>query len=208
MTGEIAANILDYAPAWPNFSLGGLVVVGIRLLYIVGGVGFLVVLLLGGIMFITSGGDKINVQRSQLLLTNAFAGIVLLAGAGAAAYLTQQILGIQIFGLHTVTLPRPGPPGGPPEGSEGDPCEEHWDCALSAGFLCEGDQCVEDTSGYTIWSDCCTEAKWMVQNNYVWACGSLTQAQVEDGQCAPNNWEFVKRSHCISLFYINPAFCP
>lgn len=111
MTGTLAANILDYAPTWPTVNLNSVVNATIQLLFIVGGIGFLVMILVGGIMLITSGGSKVSTERSQKIITNAFIGIVFLASSGAVAAVIEHVTGVNIFGPHIIVLPRPGPEG-------------------------------------------------------------------------------------------------
>ena len=59
-------------------------------------------LLQGGILWITSGGDKTKLEKSRDMITNSVIGIIIVG----AAYALTTILA-QFFGLDLTTLPIP-----------------------------------------------------------------------------------------------------
>src|SRR3989344_5572237 len=68
----------------------------IGLLFIVGLVIFLFVLLLGAISFITSGGDKMQVEAARKKITNGLIGIGILFSAYAIISLIEIIFGTDL----------------------------------------------------------------------------------------------------------------
>ncbi len=66
-------------------------------------------LILGGIQWITSGGDKSGMEAARNKITHAIVGLVIVGAAWAIMMLIQSFLGIKIIGtgVENVTLPRP-----------------------------------------------------------------------------------------------------
>ena len=65
-------------------------------------------LILGGIQWITSGGDKTGMEAARNKITHAIVGLVIVGAAWAIMILVQQFLGITIIG-GTVDFPKPFP---------------------------------------------------------------------------------------------------
>ena len=63
-------------------------------------------LILGGIQWITSGGDKAGMEAARNKITHAIVGLVIVGAAWAIMILVQNFLGITIIGSD-VALPRP-----------------------------------------------------------------------------------------------------
>jgi hypothetical protein len=63
-------------------------------------------LILGGISWITSGGDKAAMESARNKITHAIVGLIIVGAAWAVMILVQNFLGIQIIG-GTLTLPTP-----------------------------------------------------------------------------------------------------
>ncbi|MBI4065074.1 hypothetical protein HY409_01765 [Candidatus Gottesmanbacteria bacterium] len=63
-------------------------------------------LILGGIQWITSGGDKTAMEAARNKITHAIVGLVIVGAAWAIMILIQQFLGITIIG-GTVDFPKP-----------------------------------------------------------------------------------------------------
>jgi hypothetical protein len=63
-----------------------------------------VYLILGGIQWITSGGDKTAMEAARNKITHAIVGLVIVASAWAIMILVQNFLGIDVVGK-SVTLP-------------------------------------------------------------------------------------------------------
>ncbi len=55
-------------------------------------------LILGGIQWITSGGDKAGMEAARNKITHAIVGLIIVGAAWAVMILVQNFLGIQIIG--------------------------------------------------------------------------------------------------------------
>jgi len=92
---------------------GGTTIVGtmisriISILLIVGTLVCLIYLIMGAIMWITSGGEKAKVEEARSKISYAVMGLVLLATSWAVMLLLQHFLGLSIFGGEGFTLPTP-----------------------------------------------------------------------------------------------------
>lgn len=63
-------------------------------------------LILGGIQWITSGGDKAGMEAARNKITHAIVGLIIVGAAWAIMILIQQFLGITIIG-DQLTFPKP-----------------------------------------------------------------------------------------------------
>ncbi|MBI5449635.1 hypothetical protein HY948_04970 [Candidatus Gottesmanbacteria bacterium] len=63
-------------------------------------------LILGGIQWITSGGDKANMESARNKITHAVVGLIIVGAAWAMMVLVQNFLGVQIIG-GTLSFPKP-----------------------------------------------------------------------------------------------------
>lgn len=63
-------------------------------------------LILGGIQWITSGGDKSGMEAARNKITHAIVGLVIVGAAWAIMILVQNFLGTTFIG-ESVTLPKP-----------------------------------------------------------------------------------------------------
>ncbi len=63
-------------------------------------------LIMGGIQWITSGGDKTGMEAARNKITHAIVGLIIVGAAWAIMVLVQNFLGVTIIG-GTVTLPKP-----------------------------------------------------------------------------------------------------
>ena len=84
----------------PNFSgftnLGGLVDNLIQLAFFAAGLAFFIMLLIGGIQWITVGGDPKALQAVRARITNALIGLLIVVAAFSIAIIIQTVLGISI----------------------------------------------------------------------------------------------------------------
>ncbi len=64
-------------------------------------------LIIGGIQWITSGGDKTHMETARNKITHAIVGLIIVGAAWAVMVLVQNFLGLNIFGPGGVILPRP-----------------------------------------------------------------------------------------------------
>jgi hypothetical protein len=63
-------------------------------------------LILGGIKWITSGGDKAGMEEARNKITHAIVGLIIVGAAWAIMTLVQNFLGVQIIG-GSINLPQP-----------------------------------------------------------------------------------------------------
>ncbi len=63
-------------------------------------------LLLGGIKWITSGGDKAGMEEARNKITHAIVGLIIVGAAWAIMNLVQNFLGVQIIG-GSLNFPKP-----------------------------------------------------------------------------------------------------
>lgn len=76
------------------------IVVGIvRLLFVAAAVIFFVWLLIGGIQWILSGGDKQKTEAARSQITSALVGLVIVFSAWAIAQLIKTLFGVDILNL-------------------------------------------------------------------------------------------------------------
>lgn len=75
-------------------SLGRLVEMGAAAILIVGGLAFLVYLLMGGLNWITAGGDKGKVEHAREMITQGIIGIAILASVFALYGVVLRFLGV------------------------------------------------------------------------------------------------------------------
>jgi hypothetical protein len=63
-------------------------------------------LILGGIQWITSGGDKAGMEAARNKITHAIVGLIIVGAAWAVMILVQNFLGVSIIG-GTLSFPKP-----------------------------------------------------------------------------------------------------
>lgn len=63
-------------------------------------------LILGGIQWITSGGDKTGMEAARNKITHAIVGLIIVGAAWAIMTLVQNFLGVNIIG-GTLSFPTP-----------------------------------------------------------------------------------------------------
>lgn len=83
---------------------GGFISSIISLLFIVSLVFTLMFLVLGGIQWITSGGDKAALEGARNRITNGILGLIIVAAAWAIWLLVGKFLGINVESLPFPTL--------------------------------------------------------------------------------------------------------
>ena len=85
-----------------DLTVGGLVSGFIRLILVIASLVFFFILVIGGIQWITSGGDKAQTEAARGRITAALVGLVIVFAAWAIVQLINVFFGIDIFSL---TLP-------------------------------------------------------------------------------------------------------
>lgn len=94
----------DFAPL-EDLTLGDIVAGLIRLILVVAALVFFFILVIGGIRWIASGGDKAQTEAARSQITAALVGLVIVFAAWAIVQLINTFFGINIFEL---TLPTAG----------------------------------------------------------------------------------------------------
>lgn len=64
-------------------------------------------LIMGGIQWITSGGDKTHMEEARNKITHAIVGLIIVGAAWAVMILVQNFLGINVIGSQGINLPKP-----------------------------------------------------------------------------------------------------
>jgi len=85
-----------------NLSIPGIVSGLIRLTLVVAAIVFFFILVIGGIKWIASGGDKGQTEAARNQITAALVGLVIVFAAWAILALIKTFFGVDIFSL---TLP-------------------------------------------------------------------------------------------------------
>ena len=96
-------------PVPPNIkilSIGSLISALVGTLLIISALLAFFYLILGGISWITSGGDKAGMEAARNKITHAIVGLIIVGAAWAIMVLVQNFLGITIIGGN-VELPKP-----------------------------------------------------------------------------------------------------
>lgn len=100
-----AADEINLKPQGPEFGgLGNLTISGIvsgaiRLVLVVAAIVFFFILVIGGIRWIASGGDKAQTETARNQITAALVGLVIVFAAWAIVALINVFFGVDIFQL-------------------------------------------------------------------------------------------------------------
>lgn len=79
-------------------NIGNLIGAGIGAAFLISFLLVFVMLVWGGIQWVTSGGDKENTQKARDRITHALVGVAIIAGAWALMKLVEFFFGIDILG--------------------------------------------------------------------------------------------------------------
>jgi hypothetical protein len=108
ITNIFAADITIAQPATVKITeIGSLISALVGTLLILAALITFVYLILGGIQWITSGGDKTAMEAARNKITHAIVGLVIVGSAWAIMALVQNFLGISIIGSGGINLPKP-----------------------------------------------------------------------------------------------------
>ena len=80
-----------------NLTVAGVVSGGIKLVLIIAAILFFFMLVVGGIRWILSGGDKANTETARNQITAALVGLVIVFSAWAIIQLIQVFFGVNIL---------------------------------------------------------------------------------------------------------------
>lgn len=82
----------------------GIISAGIRLIVVVAAIVFFFILVIGGIRWIASGGDKAQTEAARNQITSALVGLVIVFAAWAIVALIKVFFGVDIFSLTIPTV--------------------------------------------------------------------------------------------------------
>lgn len=102
------AQILTIPNLLPFTNLGQIFSALLTLVFFVAGLAFFINLLVGGIQWISSGGDPKALDATRRRIMNAFVGLVIVSAAFAIALIIESVLGINI--VSGFCIPVPGSP--------------------------------------------------------------------------------------------------
>lgn len=71
-------------------------------LTVVAGIAFALYFLLGGLNWITAGGDKGKIDKAKGMMTNGAIGLIVIAVSYAITYIVGKVLGIDILNPGTI----------------------------------------------------------------------------------------------------------
>lgn len=97
-------TLVGSGPAGPAAFINVYLPMAIGWLFVIGLVGFLFMVILGGIQWIFSGGDKGAVEAAKGRFTNALIGLVLLLSTFAIIKLIETFFGINILTIDIAGL--------------------------------------------------------------------------------------------------------
>ena len=87
-----------------ELTIQGMISGAVKLVMIVAALVFFFLLIVGGIQFMTSGGDKAATETARGRITAALIGLVIVFSAWAIATLLQALFGVNIFELTIPSL--------------------------------------------------------------------------------------------------------
>jgi len=90
-----------------NITIGGIVSALIKLILIIAALVFFFILVIGGIRWIVSGGDKAGTEAARAQITNALIGLVIVFAAWAILQMIRIFFGIDILQFTLPTALRP-----------------------------------------------------------------------------------------------------
>jgi len=93
-TGSIAVPTDQFNT---DLTLGGLVSWAMTAILVVAAIAFFFMLILGGIRWILSGGDKANTESARNQVTAAIIGLIVVFGAYVVINFVSTVFGINVF---------------------------------------------------------------------------------------------------------------
>lgn len=105
-----ASSDINIKPAGTNFNsltnltASGIISGAINLVLVVVALVFFFILVLGGLKWVTSGGDEKKVGAARAQITNALIGLAIVFAAWAIMKLIETIFGVSIFNLSIPTF--------------------------------------------------------------------------------------------------------
>lgn len=96
---DLTQNIGKIGEGAQQLSLGGMISGFLSLILILAGIAFFFILVVGGVKWILSGGDKAHTEGARNQITAALVGLVIVFSAWAIAGLIDSFFGINILKL-------------------------------------------------------------------------------------------------------------
>ena len=87
-----------------NLTFPSIISAGIRLVVVIAAIVFFFILVIGGIRWIASGGDKAQTEAARNQITSALVGLVIVFAAWAIVALIKVFFGVDIFSLTIPTV--------------------------------------------------------------------------------------------------------
>ncbi len=84
-------------PGTPTWTIPQLIGWAVNIVLIVAGIIFFFMLIIGGIRWILSGGDKANTESARNQITAALIGLIIVFAAWALATLLSTVFGVDIL---------------------------------------------------------------------------------------------------------------
>lgn len=88
---------------FPDVRIGNIIAAVLGILLIVAAIAAFLFLILGGLQWITSGGDKAGLESARNKITSAIVGLIIVAAAWAIIILLGQFVGVDV--ISGVTIP-------------------------------------------------------------------------------------------------------
>jgi len=104
VTGVYNPALKDLSDTSGPVFLQNILQLGIRLAFVVGAIVFFFMLLIGGIKWISAGGDKARLEGAQKQITHALIGLAILLSAFAIIKLVGSLFGIDLLKITLPTL--------------------------------------------------------------------------------------------------------
>jgi len=89
----------------PNVQIGNVISAVVGFLLVLAAVAAFLFLILGGIQWITSGGDKAGMEAARNRITAAIVGLIIVAAAWAVMILVGQFIGFDLLKSGGIKIP-------------------------------------------------------------------------------------------------------
>lgn len=103
---DLSAQVFVIPNLLPFRDFGELFDALLSIAFFVAGLAFFVSLIVGGIQWMSSGGDPKALDSARHRIANSFVGLIIVVAAFAIALIVEQVLGIKI--VSGFCIPTPG----------------------------------------------------------------------------------------------------
>ncbi len=94
ITNPAVSGLVGADPSTAGSFLGNLITTLLEMMIIVGALGALLYIILGGIRWVSAGGDKQGLEEARGRITNGIIGLVIIVGGWAIMLFVSGILGL------------------------------------------------------------------------------------------------------------------